>query len=117
MELNQYMRKNNLNLDVGYYFDIYAMIQTEYLFILALENLIDRQQQMKYKTTIENYMKHNIHEHFLLDGEPIINCFSDIWGISGIEYKIYTDAFTVHTGAETINLINQHNKQLSAQKQ
>lgn len=151
--INQYLRKNNLILDVNYYFDVYVMIQTEYIFILSLENLIDRQQQIKYKTTIENYMKHNMHEYFLLDGEPIINRFSDIWGIDGIEYKkysiekvvphykptkatiqrledlkqfnnmlsekkldkLYTNAFTVHTGAEALNLINQHNKQFRKQ--
>lgn len=117
-KINQYMKNNNLISDTRYYFDIYVMIQTTYLFILAMHNYFDRKQETKYKTTLEGYIKHHMHNYFLLDGEPIINRFADIWGSNGIEYKKYSIEKVIphykpsKQAKERLNVLEQFNTSL-----
>lgn len=108
-KVQQYLRENNLKINTRYYFDVYILDLTEFMYHFSrLESdfVYNRRNIIKYVHAMEHMIKHDLRHYFIdaypsiikfhtpdafiLNGKPIISRFDDIWGDDDTGYWQYS---------------------------
>ena len=115
----RYMKENNLKMEDNYYFDIYVLDFTDFLWHFSRvesEFWLNRKKLMPFKDALEHYIKTHLRKFFVdveppllffwtpdemvVNGTPVIDRFIYVWG-TGDDYLNYSIEKITGSGVKT----------------
>ena len=121
-QIQQYLRENGLKLNVKYYFDVYLLDFTEFMYCFSRTQsnfVYDRQKLIKYLHSLEHMVKHDLYHYFIdayppiirytttdiiTNGTPIISRFDDVWGATENCYLQYSIEHVSNNTTRTLSV-------------
>jgi len=120
-QIQRYLRENGLKTNAKYYFDIYVLDFTEFMYHFSRVQsnfACNRQDMIDYLHSLEHMIKHDLRHYFInayppvirytttdivTNGTPIISRFDDVWGTTENCYLQYSIEHVSNNTARTLS--------------